>query len=330
MLTYLVPEGLVSGANPGGMHIKVHRVEQSLKGIYPLTVTSELPSDPTILLVEPLWFRMGKSESAAYDNFNALTMLKDCVKILYCSEAELLRWDGKFRSGVLELFDVITATTAYQRGFLESLGIKNLYSLIDPINPYLYRLGYPDEAPLVVAGGQISDSKNSASIYEIFSALRDTPCRTAYIGSSRVWRGWDTDHSRELEFQIESVCDQFYGTVSSDIVSSIFARASVFVADSIHDTSAQMQCESLMAGVPSVVGVHPVYRERPGIVGCRTTQDFVDGIMQLTNGFNEPPSYYYRDQIRSWSLQQFSYFAFQKQLKKLINRFLPVPPLKFA
>ena len=330
MITYLVPEGLIDGTNPGGMHIKVHRVEQSLKGIYPLTITSELPSDSDILLVDPLWFRMGKSEDASFSNYNSLLMHRAATKILYCSEAELLRWDGKFRADVLKLFDVVTCCTLYQRGFLESLGIANLYPLIDPINPYLYRLGYPDDPPLVVSGGQISDAKNSGSVAQIFRALKGTPCQTAYIGGSKVWRGWDTDHNRSLELEIEDSCDHFYGVVSNDVVSSIFSRASVFVADSIHDTSAQMQCESLMSGLPSVSGVHPLYRERPGIVGCRTPSDFVSAISHLTGGFSIPPSRFYRSSIRSWSLAEFSYFTFQKQLKRLISRFLPRPPLKFA
>lgn len=326
VIKYLVPSGFITGANPGGMYVKVSQVQLALRGLYRIKAVSDI-SDPNensdLLLIEPLWFRMGCGMERAYEKLEFLTRLRHIPKVLYCSEGELLRWPGEFRERCIKVFDVVTSNTEYQSGFLHSLGIPNTYRLVDPINPYLYRLGYPQDPPLVVAGGQISDAKNSFRIFEIFELLRDEPVQTAYIGGSKLWSGQDTDVNRKLELDIEAVSDFFYGVVSRDVVSSILSRASVFVADNIHDTSAQMHCESLMSGVPSVCGAHPTYRERPGVVGCRTPSDFVDGIKLLTSDYTSPANLSYRQTLRNWSIKEFSYFAFQRQFKHLLSRLLP-------
>ena len=324
MINYLAPKGFITGKNPGGMYVKVQQAKSVLESMYHTKLISEIRDGLNgILLVEPLWFRIGCEDEDPKTKLDQLKSATHLSKILYCSEAEVIRWTGKFRNSVLSLCAGVTANTKYQQGFLTALGVNNIHRLVDPINPYLYRMGYPSDPPLVVAGGLISDSKNAQRIIEVFGALKSKNVRTAYIGSAGTWGGHGNPTSQKLEMLMEQVTDDFYGNVSKEIVSHVFSQASVFVADSTHDTSAQMHCEAMFSGVVPVVGVHPVYQERPGIVGCRAVSDFVNGIGTVTNGFKTPPALEYRMAIREWAVSQYGYSAFQKQMTDLVSRYLP-------
>ena len=329
MITYLISEQFIDGLHTGGMSRKVTEVKNCLR-LHDIShqVISDLSEiSYNLLLVDPLWFSHMRSLPDSYLLYDALSERTDVNKVLYCTELEVLRWNPVFRAKIFKLFDIITANTNYLRSILKALGARNIYRLVDPTNPYLYRLGYPQDPPLVVAGGQISGAKNSHRVYKIFKELQGTPCQTTYIGGSKLWLGWDTDYNRELENLIISVCDNFHNVVSVDIISYVLSSASIFLLDTIHETSSLLQCESLISGVPSVSGVHPLFKERPGISGCATNSDFIESISYLTQGFTSPPPRLYRDNIRSWSINELGYSAFMDQLKQILSVFDRIPSL---
>ena len=313
MIDYLVPSIFTEqdSGRGGGMHTKVERVRRATGAIYQIHIGSDLSEMlSNFLLIEPLYFRM--SEDYDLDALRA----HDAKKILYCSEMEMFRWTGQFRKELLELCDVVTCNCDYQESLFRAFDIENPARLIDPIPE-------DDFAPLpkklqVVSMGRISKIKNSSFVAELFELLSPTQVETVYIGGAGLWGAADPD-DLEIEERIRDFTDVFYENMQPVHVPKAVGASAIFVAATIHDVSALSHCEALMSACLCVTGQHPVYSERPGFSGYKTSVGMFNRIEKLTQGFTALPDARMGEASRVWAEEYLSFATFRRQLTGILG-----------
>ena len=335
MIDYLVPSyflnfnvGAESGvSNPGGgMRTKILAVQRASRHywIKPQTDVSSLKSD--FVLVEPLWFRESLGANVSEVGNVSLTPERklellsqySAFKILYCSEMEMLRWSGSFRSAVLEVFDLVTYNCEYQRVLFDALGVRNMVLLHDPIDENLFK---PSESKkmTVVSTGLISPLKNSEFIRDLYKELVDLPVQTVFVGGSTLWGHHDADCMR-LEYDIRNYCDIFVENAPQPVLAQYLAESSFFVSNSIHDTYSSGHAEGVSAGCISVCGGHELFRERPGYFVRAGVSNIVDVLIDLTDGFKKKPDKSLYDESRNWAVDNIGFDVFDDRLVNVVKK----------
>ena len=327
MIDYLVPQFFLNFdakvqagvKNPsGGMRTKIRSVQKAMTNLqlYTHTRVETLKSD--FVLVEPLFFRENLPEQPDYGPLGSLKRLDDYdgVKILYCSEKELLRWTGNFREKILDTFDVVTYNCEYQGRLWEAIGLKGARLLTDPIDCGLFK-PLPKKFQ-VVSTGWISSDKNSEFIRDLYDALHQTKIDTVYVGGNTLW-GFNRKANMQLEHDIRGLTDVFVENAPQDVLAKYIGESAFFCGNTIHDTFSGCHAESVAAGCITVAGGHPLYSERFGFYVEPGVDAAMQKLSELTNGFSDMPDADYFVKARQWAEDNVGFDAFNRQLGKILS-----------
>lgn len=269
--------------NPGGgMATKTLAVRQVLSQRYIVNLTQDFDNvQSDVLVIEPLTPRLLGLNMTEW-----IEKLRACPakKILYCSEMEISRWAPHTLRQIFDAVDVVTANTKYQKDLIWTLSAGQVqpHYLCDPIDESLFRPS-AKKARRVFSAGRIAKVKNSGFLIGVFKRLKarfGDAIETAYFGSAKLWGFGEPEDSR-IQGHIESSVDFFLGGISRSQLAFLFGESLVYVSKSTHDVYSSTHVETLSSGCISVGGGHPFYRERPGIFGLKTPNDFVEAIGTL-------------------------------------------------
>ena len=327
MIDYLVPQFFLNFdakvqagvKNPsGGMRTKIRSVQKAMTNLQLYTHTRVETLKSEYVLVEPLFFRENLPEQPGYGPLGSLEKLDDYdgVKVLYCSEKELLRWRGDFREKVLDTFDVVTYNCQYQRRLWDAIGVKGSRLLTDPIDCNLFK-PLPKKLQ-VVSTGWISSDKNSEFIRDLYYALHETKVDTVYVGGNTLW-GFNRKVNMQLEHDIRGLTDVFVENAPQDVLAKYIGESAFFCGNTIHDTFSGCHAESVAAGCVTVAGGHPLYSERFGFYVEPGVEAAMEKLSELTNGFADMPDIKYFEKSRQWAEDNVGFDAFNRQLVDIIS-----------
>ncbi|MYK17379.1 hypothetical protein F4055_04310 [Candidatus Poribacteria bacterium] len=339
-IDYLVPKmyqsfDLEAKRNAGGgMLPNIHSRASALRTHYDVRIISdveEIQSD--FCLIESLWFSLWRDIQAntvmqgdvlgAIHKAHAarLTKLfeKPAAKIVTCCELELARLPWWSRAKIKHYPLGVVVNTPYLWDILTALGITPIGYLCDAIDPYLFK---PAKKELsVIACGGLKHIKNPYLIFEVFERLKGK-MRRIYIGNAEVWSNENRTEDLELVEKIRACTDVWIPNASYIEVAYHLSTAGIGINDTWHDVSSRINQEMLMAGVISVAGQHPLFKERPGFHGLKTAEAFVETISEITNNFSEIPASE-GNQGRNWACKNVSADVFIQQFNELlINTYL--------
>lgn len=197
-----------------------------------------------------------------------------------------------------------------------ALGITPIGYLCDAIDPYLFKPAKKEMS--VVAVGGLKHIKNPYLIFEVFEKLKDSGIERIYIGSAEIWSNENRYEDFVLANQIRSCTDIWIPNASYVDTAYYLSTAAIGINDTWHDVSSRTNQEMLMAEVISIGGSHPLFKDRPGIHGLKTADEFVDAIREITDDFSQIPSE--RGQKgRHWALKNVSTDIFLEQFNELIR-----------
>lgn len=329
MIDYLVPEfflnydetGFVSVKRPsGGMRTKIRSVQKANLDINLCSSLEQLTNN--FILVEPMFFRENppfNDEGITKESLVEKLADVQAVKILYCTELELLRWPGWFLEKVEDVVDAISCNCIYQKNLWKMLGLVETEYLVDPIDTKLFFSGKKE--PYVIATGWISPAKNSEFIRDLYMVLKDIEfIKTIYVGGSNLW-GFEDIESLELDMEIRQVSDVFTGSVSQLVLARYLSESAFFVANTYHDCSSACHAEAISAGCLPVVGGHPLYEERYGFFVESGVDATIEKLQSLTGGWRVLPDDTLFEDSRRWAIDNVSFRVFNKQLNEIRKKY---------
>ena len=333
-IDYLVPRmyanfDLESLRNSGGgMQPNVNARVTALRERYKVNVVHEVEElSAGLCLIESLWFSGPHwPAGASIEEYNEVVACyaerlealcaTPSTKLLICSEMEIARVRWWARSHFTDDFQGVLVSCRYLFDIARALGVVPIAYLNDCIDPYLFKMG---KKKLTVVGlGGLKHIKNAYLLFEVFERLKDTPVETVYIGSAKVWSGENRAEDLALVGRMRECVDVWYPNASYVQTAYHLSSAAIGINDTWHDCSSRSNQEMLMAGIVTVSGRHPVFRERPGIHGLKTADEFVGAIDELTNGFSEVPLAKCRES-REWAVRTVSTEVFHEQFAEILR-----------
>lgn len=307
--------------NPGGgMVTKLLSVRNVLSQRYIVNIISDLDAVKSgIVIVEPLTPRMMDQDMTDW-----VGKLKDCKakKILYCSEMEVSRWSPNAFKEVVETVDVVTANTEYQAELIRTLsgGKVKTMQLCDPIDESLFQPIHPKKIR-VFGAGRVSVTKNSQFHVDLFKAVKANfggKVETAYFGSADLWGGADTPEDYDLAKEIEEGVDVFHGGMRRKAFAEKIGESLIYASKTEHDVYSSTHVEILGCECISLGGGHPMFRERPGISGLKTIDDFLAAIKILIESSTAELTQMQKAS-RKYMIENCSFAAFQRQFDSIIQ-----------
>lgn len=313
-----IPPGI---ENPGGgISDKTLAVLKAWRRFYQVGVSENVHNypDAKILVVEPLWFKLRGNlrdplwapdmEEAvrAYESYDT------AFKICYLSEFSFLKFPKRYRDRIIAASTVVTSNCAYQKAYFAQFGIKTSH-LCDPVDDtQLPALALP-RTMNVCAVGRISTTKNSQKIADLFQALKAYPIETVYIGDAGLW-GDVNALDKSIELQIQQVADRYYPNQTLKTLMQQLNGYACGVFDSFHDSCSASNITALMSGVRCLYGRHGCWRERPGVHGLDTVDDFVEALKSETANFTVIP-----EGSASWAIKRYGLNAFLEDWSTLLQ-----------
>ena len=300
-----------------GMATKTRSVLESLGCTAYFRATDLKGTGP--VLVEPLFFKphmhLDEDRSPVAARIDALRAYEG-RKILLCSEMEVLRWSGSHRENILEMMDLVLASCEYQRSLMEACGVKVDGVVYEPVNEDLF---YPVEKEnMVVAVGSTNHVKNIEAIIKVFEGLEGGPYKRVFIGSPIVWGSmaglrYDPTFEWMMDryYRLQELSDEFYHASPATLVSYMLSKARYYLNFAYHEVCCRTAMEALLSGTGVLAGMHPVFKEYPVVASGLMPDACVDLILEERPG--EPVG------ARKWALENVSYSAFSKSVKRLIN-----------
>ena len=281
--------------NPGGgISDKTLAVLKAWRRFYQVGVGEEIDdsADASILVAEPLWFKL----RGGIDNDLWTPDIEEAVakyethparlKILYCSEASLLKIPPSHRERIIAASTVVTSNCSFQKGLFAQFGIETAH-LCDPIDD---SLSIPVKAKTmsVVVAGRISTTKNSGNIIDIFNALKSEPIETVYIGDAGLW-GNSAPADKALEMEMRQAVDTYYKSQSYMELLNLLSGYSFALFDSFHDSCSALNLVALLLNIQCFYGRHACWKERRGVHGLESVDDFVNALKKHTTDFTGIP-----------------------------------------
>ena len=316
----------VSSKNPGGgMGAKTLNAVNTWKRFYDVLASEDLDSDASILVVEPLWFRLRSRSGALADELvtpniqDAIEAYKQHpakIKVLYTSELALLKIPRSERDEIVSLSSVVTTNCRFQKMLYEMYNITTM-PLCDVTDPLAYHHPNTKKRLAVMSMGRISATKNSLKTAAIFEALAGKIERV-YFGGASLW-GYADSQDSFIESQLVQHCDAFYNNVTDSEVSRGLEGIAIGIFDTFHDCCSTSNLQSLMAGCYDFYGLHGLWAERPGVHNLRTVSDFVDAIEKSTDGFKSLPDLKHRTKAEEWGMKHTSPDCFLRQWEDIVR-----------
>ena len=192
-VSFIVPESWMNldelnekpqiGQGGGGVKNKFLNVRKALEDAH-FTNTFDDPEMRLVIIVEPMVFHKNNGTSIE----ESLTKLKEKpgVKLLWCEEQAVFRWNGTLREQVFDVFDAILASNLYQAQLISVIAPnKPILVLYTPIDEKVY---YPGEKQKqVIYAGKLGLQKNTETLIELYKALSEKGIHTICIGNAALW-----------------------------------------------------------------------------------------------------------------------------------------------
>ncbi len=330
IVDYLVPEAYTSfdlesrRNSGGGMMPNINARSTALATRYKVNLTnnvSELSSD--FCLVECLWFAQAWNPNVSEAELNAQYVKRvdalcqtKSTKVLVCTELQILRLPWWVRGKINHYFAGIVVNSKSLWDIIVALDMTPIGYLNDAIDPYLFRPG--KKTMSVIFLGALKHIKNPYTIFDVFHKLEGTGIERICIGSAAIWSNEKKVEDAELGKEIKACTDVWIPNASYVKTAYHISSVSIGINDTWHDVSSRSNQEELMAGIVSVGGRHEVFKERPGIHGLETADQFVQAIHQLTEGYTRIP-YELCAASREWAKKHLSTDAFLRQFDEIIR-----------
>ena len=245
----------------GGVGVKYARIAE-IEGDYDcerISEVDEIESDD-VVFVDWLWFCTGQSKSLV-DQAKLFIELPN-PKIIYGSELTVLGYPQAVVQRLIENANLITFNTEYQRKLYRVIGIYDARFLCDPVPESLFKPAHSKELQ-VVCMGQISASKRTDAVLEIFKRLEGSEIKRVYIGGSLSWGNNNQDKELgTLHSEITAHSDIFIENATQAEVASTTNKSAFYVHTAYHDVASSSCQENMMSGNVVLGLVHPMLRER--------------------------------------------------------------------
>lgn len=163
-----------------------------------INITSEIDNiQGGVILVDPLWARELPNTNERIEKLKAHAG----IKIAWCEEQELLRWNNAQRLEFIQICDKITVCNKFlQKIFAEfDIDADILYTPIDEG----FWTPASEKKPVVVATGKVCVEKGVERIIELF---KQTACTKIYMGHAGLWGGEKQDTDVALERELAKYC----------------------------------------------------------------------------------------------------------------------------
>ena len=307
----------------GGMMPNIDARRRALESMYEVNVTSDLMKlTSDFCLIESLWFvpewLPDLEEAEVRSRFASRVddlMELPSKKLLTCTEMNILRVPWWLRAKFMHYFTGIVVNTRYLWNLCRGVGVTPIGYLSDAIDPYLFRPG--EKSMSVIACGGLKHIKNPYTLFEVFERLEGKVDRI-YIGNAAIWSHEKLEEDAVLEKQVRACTDRWIENASYIRTAYECAHAAICINDTWHDVSSRTNQEMLMSGVVSVGGVHPLFRERIGVHGLKSVDEFVTAIESLTDGFTKLPVSASK-KSREFALRSFSDQVFLNQFNEIVR-----------
>ena len=248
----------------------------------------------------------------------------DVIKILWAEEQEFLRWSHQKRLELISATDIMAVSNLYLQSILNEFDIdtKILYT---PIDSTFYKPA-KTKKPRLVAVGQVSWSKNTDGIIELFTALKDTEIECVFIGNAHLWGKMARSTDSVLESQLEKCCT-WISSASRTEMAELLGEAWGFVSMSRYDVGSLSFLESAMAGCHCFAwNTHPQFDEYKHINRFDAVEDGTTLILDKFNETRDKPN----RQIRNEVMKKHSFESFTKSLAYIIGDVYLEQPGKIA
>lgn len=242
------------------------------------------------------------------------TAAPDRKFLLWCAEKSFFRWKPKDRDKILSSVDLLAVTDPYLSQLMRAVEITPNGYLCDCIHSDLFR---PAPKTLsVIAVGALKHIKNIDWVLDIYARLEGTGVKRIYLGGASLWSHENRQEDHALIEEIEKVTDVYLPNASVAEVAYHNAHAAFTVNNTWHDCSSRSNEELLMSGVISIHGEHPLFNGRPGFK-VKTSEEAVEKIDELTDGFTQLPDPKLHEKSRNWALKNVSEAVFLNQFENL-------------
>ena len=315
------PIAPISLSNPGGgMGPKTLSAIDVWRGFYDVQASEDINVGADILVVEPLWFllRGDGNNLVEPDVEDAIDQYKSHparIKILYTSELALLKLGRGHLGQIVDASTVVTTNCEFQRKLFDMYDILTM-PLCDVTDG-----SYFDSDSLkrlsVMGMGRISHEKNSQKVVEIFKRL-EGKIERVYFGSASLW-GFSKDNDLPIESELKSHCDTIFSNVPQTTVVRELAGVSLAIFDTFHDCCSTSNLQALASGCLCFYGHHGLWKERPGIHGLETIDDFVEAIEEATDQFTCLPDNGLRIKAEEWAINNTSSNCFINEWQDIIK-----------
>ncbi len=302
-----------SGSGGGGIVTKYLSLMKCCPDIH---FTSDFgdPNLRPIVLIEPLVIKL-RSAKAMETALSKAEKLESHtgVKLLWCEEQTVFRWDHEVQHVMFEAVDGLLACNQYQKQLLETLPFdKPIYTLYTPIDDELY---YPEpKKKQVIVASKVGYQKNTAAIIELFDALSDD-IRTVYIGSAEMWGGKSTyEYDKEFEKELSRAADTYIKSASPVETAEWIRKSAAGLNISIYDVGSLFFLETVMAGGDFFAwNYHPMFNEYQHVKRFDTVKDGASLITETLE--NVEPNTALRDEV----MAKHSFASFKRQLGAIIQ-----------
>jgi hypothetical protein len=307
-ISYVTPVDFLISP-PGGMRTKTHRVLEAGEGVDIELATLDEINTP-ITLIDPLYFRL-----AERDNDECLAVLRSYSSdggkiVLYQSELELIRMSDDFRRDLLEVCDVVTFNSKYQRGVTEAVMGSPLSQvpfallpLTDPI-PDVHG-GFPENSdrPRAIVLGYMDRKKGLPELCFHLGRLKELNFEITVVGSAGFWNC--ADHLTDLS--LAEIADEHFTSVSQSHLERLMSESYYYVSCSYHDVFSSSYYEACRSGALPALSDRPHFAGRP----CVNLRGKLDRRPKQHDNL--------RRKCRAFFEKHASYGAFQHQLDHILE-----------
>lgn len=302
-----------SKKNPGGG--VVTKVENLKLAVPSIELVDDALNMKDINIVESLWFSGGGDNDSFEQRMERYCQSKG-FKIMWTSDVQFLHWRGEHRERIFDATNVIAGNSLFMQNLLAAYTPEPAY-LTDPVDIDFVRPASAKE-PVIFGISNIIPEKNVQAITNIYRELpTDLPFEKGFIGSSDNWGlSIKLNVSKQLENDLFSLCDWTIPHATRAEVRNKVASAWCYVADSKYDTFCYGMIEAMLAGCWTVVGNHPIYRERP----CLRFNTTAEAVELIVNKWNERGGV--NEGGRQFVIDHYSLDVFRRQLKTIIGDYI--------
>lgn len=243
----------------GGMSMKWARIEALCNHYfidYELNTAHDGISDDAGLVMDVdyvyhLW------RTGGFEAFMDWLVNRQSRTVLMCTTRMALRMPKNVLVGVVNECSAVGSSCKFVQRLLRYHGVSSQL-FVDPIlDSYSENAVGVERENRVIATGQISWFKNTRQVIDVFTALKDSPIRTMYVGGAGFWSNhFVNDSSMSMQHELERICDEYIEEATESEFAKLLYGSRFGLWCAWHDCSAYSLFEMMYAGVIPVCVPH--------------------------------------------------------------------------